>query len=188
MSISVGSNAASYLNYAGNAYGAGNTASKASPVSTATADTSSPSSSTSVTLSDEAKAYLARTAADSEQPSLATLTTQARAWFDQQYVALGTSSAMLDGQVAVDLSGQTRATLSAIADNAQSQFSTDEVTAASRTLQSRFNDAVSPHALGHRAGRTQLGGRAGLAQAGHVNVNGRPFAAESIKAMVQRSR
>jgi hypothetical protein len=146
VSISVGSNAASYLSYAGNAYGAGNTASKASPTSTAT-DTSSSSSSTSVTLSDEAKAYLAQTAADSEQPSVATLTTRARAWFDQQYVALGTSSAMLDGQVAVDFSGQTRATLSVIADNAQSQFSTDEVTAATRTLQSRFNDAVSPHVV-----------------------------------------
>jgi hypothetical protein len=149
VSISVGSNAASYLNYAGNAYGAGNTASKASAASTDTTDTSSPSSATSVTLSDEAKAYLARTAAeaDGEQPSVATLTTGARAWFDQQYVALGTSSAMLDGQVAVDFSGQTRATLSVIADNAQSQFSTDEVTAATRTLQSRFNDAVSPHVV-----------------------------------------
>jgi hypothetical protein len=115
VSISVGSNAASYLNYAGNAYGAGNTASKASPTSTAT-DTSSSSSSTSVTLSDEAKAYLAQTAADSERPSVATLTTRAR-------------------------------TLSVIADNAQSQFSTDEVTAATRTLQSRFNDAVSPHVV-----------------------------------------
>ena len=149
MSISVGSNAASYLSYAGNAYGAGNTASKASPASTDTTDTSSPSSATSVTLSDEAKAYMARTAAeaDGEQPSVATLTTGARAWFDQQYVALGTSSAMLDGQVAVDFSGQTRATLSVIADNAQGQFSTDEVTAATMTLQSRFNDAVSPHVV-----------------------------------------
>jgi hypothetical protein len=146
VSISVGSNAASYLNYAGNAYGAGNTTSKASPTSTGT-DTPSPSSSTSVTLSDDAKAYLARTAADSEQLSVATLTTRARAWFDQQYVALGTSSAMVDGQVAVDFSGQTRATLSVIADHAQSQFSTDEVTAATRTLQSRFNDAVSPHVV-----------------------------------------
>jgi len=149
VSISVGSNAASYLSYAGNAYGAGNTASKASPASTDTTDTSSPSSATSVTLSDEAKAYMARTAAeaDGEQPSVATLTTGARAWFDQQYVALGTSSAMLDGQVAVDFSGQTRAILSVIADNAQGQFSTDEVTAATRTLQSRFNDAVSPHVV-----------------------------------------
>ena len=146
MSISVGSNTTSYLSHAGNAYGAGNAASKASPASTG-ADASSPSSSTSVTLSDEAKAYLAQTAADSEQPSVATLTTQARAWFDQQYVALGTSSAMLDGQVAVDFSGKTRATLSVIADNVLGQFSPDEVTAATRTLQARFNDAVSPHVV-----------------------------------------
>ena len=142
MSISVGSNATSYLSYAGNAYGAGGTASKASPASTDTTDTPSSSSSTSVTLSDEAKAYLAKTAAESEPPSVATLTTQARDWFDQQYAALGTSSAMLDGQVAVDFSGQTRATLSVIADNANGQFSKDEVTAATRTLQSRFNDAM----------------------------------------------
>ena len=145
MSISVGSNAASYLSYAGNAYGAGSTASKASSKPNDSTDTSSPSSSTSVTLSDEAKAYLARTAAESEQPSVATLTTRARGWLDQQYAALGTSSAMLDGQVAVDFSGQTRATLSVIADNVASQFSTDEVTAATRILQSRFNDAMSPY-------------------------------------------
>jgi hypothetical protein len=147
VSISVGSNAASYLSYAGNAYGAGSTAAKASSASTDSADTSSPSSSTSVTLSDEAKAYLAKTAAETEQPSVATLTTQARAWFDQQYATLGTSSAMLDGQVAVDFSGQTRATLSVIADNAQSQFSSDEVTAATKALQSRFNDAMSPYVV-----------------------------------------
>ena len=147
MSISVGSNAASYLSYAGNAYGAGSTAAKASSASTDSPDTSSPSSSTSVTLSDEAKAYLAKTAAETEQPSVATLTTQARAWFDQQYATLGTSSAMLDGQVAVDFSGQTRATLSVIADNANGQFSSDEVTAATSALQSRFNDAVSPYVV-----------------------------------------
>ena len=147
MSISVGSNATSYLSYAGNAYGAGSTASKTNATSTDSADTSSSSSSTSVTLSDEAKAYLARTAAESEQPSVATLAMRARAWFDQQYAALGTASAMLDGQVAVDFSGQTRATLSVISDNASGQFSKDEVTAANRTLQSRFNDAMSPHVV-----------------------------------------
>jgi hypothetical protein len=154
VSISVGSNAASYLSYAGNAYGAGSTAAKASSASTGSDDTASPSSSTSVTLSDEAKAYLAQTAAETEQPTaetgpptIASLTTQARAWFDQQYTALGTSSAMLDGQVAVDFSGQTRATLSVITDNAQSQFSSDEVTAATKAMQSRFNDAMSPYVV-----------------------------------------
>ena len=147
MSISVGSNAASYLNYAGNAYGAGGTAAKASSASTDSADTASPSSSTSVTLSDEAKTYLAQTAAETEKPTVASLTTQARAWFDQQYTTLGTSSAMLDGQVAVDFSGQTRATLSVITDNAQSQFSSDEVTAATKAMRSRFNDAMSPYVV-----------------------------------------
>ena len=103
MSISVGSNATSYLSYAGNAYGAGSTASKASPASTDTTDTSSPSSSTSVTLSDEAKAYLAQTAADSDR--LGRDPHHAGARLVRPAIrALGTSSAMLDGQVAVDFS------------------------------------------------------------------------------------
>jgi hypothetical protein len=149
VSISVGSNAASYLGYAGNAYGAGDAVPKAGAASTGTPETSSPSASTSVTLSDDAKAYLARTASATagDQPSVASLTTSARAWFDQQYASLGTSSAMLDGQVAVDLSSQTRATLSVVVNNAQGRFSTDEVTAASKTLQSRFDDAMSSHAV-----------------------------------------
>jgi hypothetical protein len=54
---------------------------------------------------------------------------------------------MLDGQVAVDLSGQSRATLSAVADNAQGQFTADEATAATKTLQSRFDDAVTPYVV-----------------------------------------
>jgi len=148
VSISVGSNAASWLSYAGNAYGAtGSGATAKAGTSTDGTATSASSSSTSVTLSDEAKAYLAQTASKTEQPTVATLTTQARAWFDQQYAALGTSSAMLDGQVAVDFSGQTRAMLSVISDNAQSQFSKDEVTAATKALQSRFNDAMSPYVV-----------------------------------------
>ncbi|MET0676091.1 MAG: hypothetical protein ABW175_09860 [Bradyrhizobium sp.] len=147
MSISVGSNAASWLSYAGTAYGTtGNGTAAKAGTATDGSGTSTSSSSTSVTLSDEAKAYLAL-AAETEQPTVATLTTQARAWFDQQYAALGTSSAMLDGQVAVDFSGQTRATLSVISDNAQSRFSTDEVTAATKALQSRFNDAMSPYVV-----------------------------------------
>ena len=146
MSISVGSNAVSHRSHTGNANSADNAGSKAQARSAGTTDTSS-SSSTSVTLSDAAKAFLARkaSATDGDQPSVATLTTNARAWFDQQYASLGISSAMLDGKVAVDLSDQTRATLSVVADNAQSQFTPDEVAAATKTLQSRFDDAISPH-------------------------------------------
>jgi hypothetical protein len=146
VSISVGSNAVSHRSHTGNANSADNAGSKAQARSAGTTDTSS-SSSTSVTLSDAAKAFLARkaSATDGDQPSVATLTTNARAWFDQQYASLGISSAMLDGKVAVDLSDQTRATLSVVADNAQSQFTPDEVAAATKTLQSRFDDAISPH-------------------------------------------
>jgi hypothetical protein len=101
-----------------------------------------------VTLSDEAKAHLAKQApAADDPPSITTLTTNARAWLDQQYAALGISSAMLDGQVAVDLSGQSRATLSAVANNAQRQFTADEATAATKTLQSRFDDAMAPYVV-----------------------------------------
>jgi hypothetical protein len=149
VSISIGSNAVALFSYAGNAYGAGSTASKSGSTTTASTDTSSqPTSPTSVTLSDEAKAYLAQAAhAADDPPSIATLTTNARAWFDQQYASLGISSAMLDGQVAVDFSSQTRATLSIVANNAQSQFTTDEATAAAKALQARFDDAMAPHVV-----------------------------------------
>jgi hypothetical protein len=145
MSISVGpSTAAAAAGYAGNAFGAASAAPKSAPP-TDSNDTSS-SSSTNVTLSDEAKAYLAAQAAD-DPPSMATLTTNARAWFDQQYASLGISSAMLDGQVAVDLASQPRATLSLVADNALGQFTTDETTAAAKALQARFDDAMAPHVV-----------------------------------------
>lgn len=149
MSISVGSNNAAALSYAGNAYGTGAAASQSASATVDNTDTTSaPSTATSVTLSDEAKAYLAQTTAAADAPpSLTTVTTNARAWFDQQYASLGISSAMLDGQVAVDLSGQTRATLSAVANNAQGQFTKDETAAAAKTLQARFDSAVAPHVV-----------------------------------------
>jgi hypothetical protein len=149
VSISIGSNAAALLSYAGNAYRAGGGASKSVSTTTGSTDTSSqPASPTSVTLSDEAKAYLAQAAPAADDPaSITTVTTNARAWFDQQYASLGISSAMLDGQVAVDLSSQTRATLSAVANNAQSQFTTDEAMAAATALQARFDDAMAPRVV-----------------------------------------
>jgi hypothetical protein len=147
VSISIGSNAPSYLNYAGSAYGAGTSAAKSAAKTADSSDTSS-SSSTVVDLSDEAKAYLAQTeAAANDPPPLATVTTDARAWFDQQYASLGISSAMLDGQVAVDLSGQSRATLSAVANNTLGQFTADETAAATNTLQARFDSAMAPHVV-----------------------------------------
>jgi hypothetical protein len=149
--ISVGSNSVSHHAHAGNAYGAGsagNNASKGASTAQDTATEASSSASTSVTLSEEAKAYLARNAtAQDDTPSVATLAANARKWFDQQYASLGISSAMLDGQVAVDLSQQARATLSVVADNTNDQFTPDEKAAAAKALQGRFNDALSPHVV-----------------------------------------
>lgn len=148
MSISIGSNAPSLLNYAGNAYGPGSAAKSAAKTADPSDTASASSASTVVSLSDEAKAYMAQAEAAAKHPlPLATVTTNARAWFDQQYASLGISSAMLDGEVAVDLSGKSRATLSAVANNTLGQFTADETTAATKTLQARFDNAMAPHVV-----------------------------------------
>ncbi len=127
-------------------YTSASTATTAADTSGAT-DTesqSSTSSSDSVTLSDAAKAYLAASATASSSTSTAT---DARAWFDAQYKALDITSPLLDGQIAVDFTGQSRETLAAVASNSQGLFSADERTAAAQVLQSRFDDAMSSHVV-----------------------------------------
>lgn len=110
---------------------------------------SSPFSSTNVTLSDAAKSYLAsmQDTAATTDTTPATLAANARKWFDAQYKSLGISSAMLDGQVAVDFSSQSRATLSAIASNASGLFTSDESKAATSEMQARFNSAMASHVV-----------------------------------------
>jgi hypothetical protein len=122
------------------------------------------SPSTTVTLSEAAKAYAAGTAdADADVPELplASVAANARAWFDQQYQTLKIPTAILDGQVAVDLTDQSRATLSAVASNALELFSADESKAAGMALQSRFDDAMKPYMVIAR----HTGDFAGLYQA-----------------------
>ncbi len=88
------------------------------------------------------------TANDSDTDlSLDDIAANARAWFDAQYKSLGTSSAMLDGKVAVDFSSQSRATLSAVASNTDGLFTSDESTAATSELQARFNNAMASHVV-----------------------------------------
>ncbi|MGH6621452.1 MAG: hypothetical protein ACREF6_18045 [Alphaproteobacteria bacterium] len=106
------------------------------------------SPSATVSLSDAAMAYLGSTAdPTAAEIPLASVAADARAWFDQQYRTLEIASAMLDGQVAVDLTGQSRATLSAVASDALGLFSADESKAAGIALQSRFDDAMAPHVV-----------------------------------------
>lgn len=148
----IGSTLSSYI---GSAYGGASTAATTATTAAAPTDTETTpqtTDATAVTLSDEAKAYLAATAtaesATSEsttQPkSAAELAAKARLWFDQQYKALNISSAMKDGRVTVDFTDQDRATLSAIASNTQDLFSQDEIKAATLVLQARFDDEIGP--------------------------------------------
>jgi hypothetical protein len=143
----------SYANIAQTAY----STPTPTPVLAPTQDDGSGSSSSAdpsstITLSDAAKAFLAAaatavTTTPTTAPSLSSVASDARTWFDQQYKTLGIKSAMVDGDVAVDLTGQSRATLSAVASNAQGLFSSDEQTAASDQLQSRFDDAMTPYVV-----------------------------------------
>ncbi|MFH1340450.1 MAG: hypothetical protein ABIL01_04420 [Pseudomonadota bacterium] len=145
MTAAVGLNTANSWSYASGAYGAASSGAASNATKAANADTTPrDSNATSVTLSEEAKAYLAASTAEA---SSATLAANARQWFDQQYAALGISSAVLDGEIAVDLTGQDRATLSVVASSTAGQFSQDEIDAAIKTLQVRFDDAVSPYVV-----------------------------------------
>lgn len=148
MSTTIGAGASLLLNYTR----AGQTVLDAQPslaqvLSNDAADGSQLPASTTVALSAEARAYLAGQSAQTQTDagtSLASRAATARSWFDQQYQALGLSSALLDGKVAVDLIGQSRATLSAVASNARNLFSKDESAAATTALQARFDAALSP--------------------------------------------
>lgn len=150
MAVAIGSNPYS-ANTAGATYGQAAAPAKTTDASAPDADTASTrSTSDSVDLSDAAKAYIAgssSTDTTSTASDTAALAAKARAWFDQQYQTLNIGSALLDGQVAVDLTGQSRETLSAVASNSQGLFSTDESAAATQTLQARFNDAIAPHVV-----------------------------------------
>ena len=101
---------------------------------------------TSVTLSDEAKAYLA--ASDERRgpagnprgqcaPILRPAIRRARHFLRGAGRRRSRSTSPT----------QDRATLSAVASNAQGLFSQDEVDAATKTLQVRFDDAVSPYVV-----------------------------------------
>lgn len=149
MSSTIGTSLSSLLTTAQN-YAASVTPSLAQVLSEQEQQTqASDQPTTNVTLSDQAKAYLAQSTGGTSgsEPSAATLAANARTWFDDQYKKLGITSTMIGGQVAVDLSGQSRATLATVAANADKLFSKDEVAAAKAALTSRFETAMAPYAV-----------------------------------------
>jgi hypothetical protein len=152
MSTVIGSSTSSLLGYAAGAYTQKTTGQQTavSPLVTGDTTTSTNTSATSLTLSEEAKAYLAAMSKAADNPSSGSAQARAqaaRAWLDQQYQALGISSALVDGQTAVDFSGQSRSTLALIAADTGDLFTADETKAAATALQSRFDDAMAPHAV-----------------------------------------
>lgn len=152
MPTTIASYLPSVLTSAQNAYGgAAVTPASPDPTKTDSNDTvtsSQDAEATTVILSDDAVAYAASAAeADDAEVSLASVAASARAWFDQQYEDLDIETAMLDGKVAVDLTAQDRATLSAVASNAEELFSEEEIAAAEIALQSRFDSAMAPHVV-----------------------------------------
>jgi hypothetical protein len=155
LAIAIGSNPLP-LSTAGTAYGL-SVATSTDSSGQAADQTPSRSGSDTVTLSDAAKAYLAA----SSTTDSATLASNAREWFDQQYQALGINSAMLDGQVALDMTSQSRASLAIVTSNTQGLFTKDESAAAAATLQSRFETAMASHVVIAR----HTGDYAGLYQA-----------------------
>lgn len=145
VTTAVGANTTNPYSYA--AYGTASNTAAAAKTTTTDADTGARDpNATSVTLSDAAKAFLAANGG-ANAPSVDVLAANARSWFDQQYGKLGIPSAVIDGEIALDMTSQNRATLSAIMQNTGDLFTQDEVDAASKTAAIRFSDAVSPYVV-----------------------------------------
>lgn len=140
----------SYLNYATS--GSGTTtggSSLAQELSTLEKEKTAQNSATgsTISLSEEAQAYLAQTQASDANLSKGDLAARARLWFTEQYKKLGISSPMLDGKLALDMTGQSRASLAVVAENSDKIFTDEESAAAKQALDARFNDVVRPYTV-----------------------------------------
>jgi hypothetical protein len=101
-------------------------------------------SATNLTLSDAARAQLAKTSA---QKDFGTVTSEARSALDGLYAAAKVKGPIADdGTLAVDLSSFDRRSLFAVLTNNGGKFSLDERKAANGELGNRFNDALAPGA------------------------------------------
>ncbi|EJW10440.1 hypothetical protein A33M_4416 [Rhodovulum sp. PH10] len=154
MSTAIGSSTA-YSGFGSGAYTQSSAGSKTSAQSATTSASAQGSSgagssqaggdaATSLTLSAEARAYLAAmsTKADTSTVSASDRAAAMRVWLDGRYETLGISSALVDGQPAVDFSSQERAALATVAANTDDLFTADEQKAAETVLQQRFDAAM----------------------------------------------
>jgi hypothetical protein len=134
--------------------GSGSTASEAAPIGAGTGD-----SAATVSLSDEAKAFLAATGTTAT-PALPP-GQSARAWLDEQYKKLGITSPTPEGKPALDLAALKREELAAVVANTDKKFSEAEQTASATELDKRFATAMTAHIAIARS----TGNYAGLYQA-----------------------
>lgn len=101
---------------------------------------------TNLTLSDAARAQLAKAAQPDKTPlpDFATVTNDARATLDRLYTAAGVKAPIVDGKTTIDLSTLDRRALFAISTNNGGKFTPDEQAVAASELKQRFDAALAP--------------------------------------------
>ncbi|MHC2253054.1 hypothetical protein ACVILK_002746 [Bradyrhizobium embrapense] len=103
-----------------------------------------PSAATNLTLSDAARAQLAKTSVKAPLPDFATVTNDARVTLDRLYTVAGVKKPIVDGKTTIDLSTLDRRALFAISTNNGGKFSPDEQAVAATELKQRFDEAMAP--------------------------------------------
>lgn len=103
-------------------------------------DVSASNAATNLTLSDAARAQLAK----AQQPDFATVTNDARTTLDRLYTVAGVKGPIVDGKTAIDLSTLNRRSLFAISTNNGGKFTPDEQAIAATELKQRFDNALAP--------------------------------------------
>ncbi|WP_454631098.1 hypothetical protein [Bradyrhizobium cenepequi] len=97
-------------------------------------------SATNLTLSDAARAQLAK----ASLLDFTTVTNDARTTLDRLYTAAGVKGPVVDGKTTIDLSSLDRRSLFAISTNNGGKFSPDEQAVAAGELKQRFDAALAP--------------------------------------------
>ncbi|MFB9264872.1 hypothetical protein ACFFWD_17175 [Bradyrhizobium erythrophlei] len=103
-------------------------------------DLSTPNAATTHTLSDAARAQLAK----APLADFTTVTNDARTTLDRLYTAAGVKAPIVDGKTTIDLSSLDRRALFAISTNNGGKFTPDEQAVAAGELKQRFNTALAP--------------------------------------------
>ncbi len=103
-------------------------------------DLSTSNSATTLTLSDAARAQLAK----APLADFATVTNDARTTLDRLYTAAGVRAPIVDGKTTIDLSTLDRRALFAVSTNNGGKFTPDEQAVAAGELKQRFNAALAP--------------------------------------------